>query len=225
MANNKTIDNGALSDFTAATDEIAGADYQLVKLVNGAEDATDRIGGDAANGLDVDVTRVGGDVTAVGKAAQDAAATGNPLLSAGSKETMADSAPANRAGTDGDVERLSTVDGALFVIPTGPQTWSYHEDSSSALTDQSVHAAPGAGLSLYVTDIVFSTGAATACNIFFEEGASKVLGPYYLEAVAGRGLVVRFQTPKKITANTALTVTTSVAVAHALDVTGFIAPG
>ena len=80
-------------------------------------------------------------------------------------------------------------------------------------------------MSLYVTDIVVSTGAATAFNIFFEEGASKVLGPYYLEATAGRGLVLHFRTPKKITANTALTVTTGAAIAHSIDITGIIAQG
>ncbi len=148
-----------------------------------------------------------------------------PVSIGGQMETMADSAPLTRAGTDGDSNKLATTDGALFVIPTGPQAWSYHENSSSALTDASVHAAPGAGLSLYVTTIIVSTGAATALNVFFEEGATTVLGPYYLEAVAGRGLALTFQTPKKITANTALTITTSAAIAHGIDVTGFIAPG
>jgi len=116
-------------------------------------------------------------------------------------------------------------DGAVFVRPFGPRTWSYHENSSSALTDATVHAAPTTGLSLYVTDIVVSTGAATAFNIFFEEGATTVLGPYYLEAVAGRGAAIHFNTPKKITAATALTVTTSAAILHSIDVTGFIAQG
>lgn len=161
----------------------------------------------------------------VGDVAHDAAAAGNPVLVAASSETMADSAPANRVSADADATRFSATDGAMFVIPCGPQTWSYHSNGSTALTDASVHAAPGAGLSLYVTDIVVSSGAATAMNAFFEEGASTVLGPYYLEAVAGRGCVIHFQTPKKITANTALTVTTSAAIAHSVDVTGFIAPG
>lgn len=161
----------------------------------------------------------------VGDVAHDAAAAGNPVLVAASAETMADSAPANRVSADADATRLSATDGALYVIPTGPQTWSYHSNGSTALTDATVHSAPGAGLSLYVTDIVVSSGAATAMNAFFEEGASTVLGPYYLEAVAGRGCALHFGTPKKITANTALTVTTSAAIAHSVDVTGFIAPG
>lgn len=103
--------------------------------------------------------------------------------------------------------------------------WSFHSNGNAALTDQSVQAAPGAGQSIYVTDIVFSTNAATACTVFFEEGAVTVLGPYALEAVAGRGLAIHFQTPKKITPNTALTVTTTAAIAQALDVHGYIAPG
>lgn len=162
----------------------------------------------------------------VGDIAHDTGVGGNPVQIAGAAQDMDDTAPPNRVSAESDVTRIATDrDGAIFAHPHGPQVWSYHSDGSSALTDATVHAAPGAGLSLYVTDIVISTGAATALNAFFEEGASKVLGPYYLEAVAGRGCVVRFLTPKKITANTALTVTTSAAIAQCVDVTGFIAPG
>jgi hypothetical protein len=45
-----------------------------------------------------------------------------------------------------------------------------------------------------------------------------------LEATAGRGLAIHFLTPKKCTANTAVTVTTSAAIAQSVDITGFIAP-
>lgn len=55
MANNVLIPGAGAA--TAATDEVGGAHYQLVKLVGGAEDSTARIDGDATNGLDVDVTR------------------------------------------------------------------------------------------------------------------------------------------------------------------------
>ncbi len=103
--------------------------------------------------------------------------------------------------------------------------WTYHVDGSSALTDVTVQASPGVGRSIYVTDIVFSSGSATAINAFFEEGSTKVMGPYYLEAIAGRGAVIHFDTPKKITADTALTLTTSAAIAHTVDVTGFLGQG
>jgi len=49
-----------------ATDEIAGVAYQRVKLVDGTIDGTDAIQGTAANGLEVDVTRVQGTVTVDG---------------------------------------------------------------------------------------------------------------------------------------------------------------
>jgi hypothetical protein len=129
------------------------------------------------------------------------------------------------AEADGDrVDALADVYGVPYVRPDHPNKWNYHEDSSSALTDASVQAAPGAGLSVYLTDIIISLGAATALNLFMEEGATKIIGPLYLEAVNGRTIHLRFQTPKKCTANTAVTVTTSAALAHGLEILGFIAP-
>lgn len=112
------------------------------------------------------------------------------------------------------------LDGRLFTNDEHPRSWSYHEDSSNALTDTSVQADPGDGFQIVITEIMFSTGAATACNIFFEEGSTKVLGPWYLEAVAGRGLF--WKGKKHITASTAVTVTTSAAIAHSIDIQGYI---
>lgn len=112
------------------------------------------------------------------------------------------------------------LDGRLFTNTRHPRWWSYHSDGSSALTDASVQADPGDGFEIVITEITFSTGAATACNIFFEEGSTKILGPWYLEAVAGRGLVWRGE--KHVTASTALTVTTSAAIAQSVDVQGYI---
>jgi hypothetical protein len=159
-----------------------------------------------------------------GDVAHSAGVSGNPVLICGVSQNMDDTAPPNRVDAEADATRLATDwDGAIFAHPHGPQIWSYHLDTSSAQTDAQVHAATGsASLCLYVTDIVFSSGAATAINLFFEEGASKVLGPYYLEAIAGRGMALHFITPKKLSANTALTLTTSAAIAHSVDVTGFV---
>jgi hypothetical protein len=42
---------------TVATDEVSGIHYQRMKLVDGTLEGTEAIGGDAANGLDVDITR------------------------------------------------------------------------------------------------------------------------------------------------------------------------
>ncbi len=72
MADNITVDNGALADYTVADDEVqvAGtqplAHVQFMKLVDGTLNGTDPISGTAANGLDVDVTRVQGSVAVTG---------------------------------------------------------------------------------------------------------------------------------------------------------------
>lgn len=58
MADNVTIDNGTNPDFDAATDEIGGKHYQRVKLIDGTDGSTAEIQGTAANGLEVDVTRI-----------------------------------------------------------------------------------------------------------------------------------------------------------------------
>jgi hypothetical protein len=162
----------------------------------------------------------------VGDVAHSVAAAGNPVLLAGVSQNHDDTAPPNRVDAESDATRLATDwDGSLFVRPHGPQVWTYHLNTSTAQTDTTVHAAPGSGLSLYVGTIVFSSGAGTAINMFLEEGASTVMGPYYLEAVAGRGMAVQFNPPRKITANTALTLTTSASIAHSVDITGFTAQG
>lgn len=235
-ANLSATDNAVLDQIEVNTsygDSVGGGTEAAALRVTIANDSTGVLSVDDGGGiLTVDGT-VSVDLNAgtntnevVGDVAHDAAAAGNPLLIAGAAQDNDDTAPPNRVSTEGDATRLATdFDGSLHVRPHGPQLWSYHVNGSSALTDASVHAAPGANLSLYVTDIVFSSGAATAINMFFEESTTTVLGPYYLEATAGRGMSVHFQTPKKITANTALTVTTSAAIAHSIDVTGYIGQG
>lgn len=62
MADNVVLNAGA-GGSTLATDDVVGVHYQRVKLVDGTLDSTAGIPGDAANGLDVDVTRVAGTVT------------------------------------------------------------------------------------------------------------------------------------------------------------------
>lgn len=158
-----------------------------------------------------------------GGVAHDSADSGNPHK-IGFKAFSPDGTTPGTAVAENDrTDAKADLDGRLYVNTVSPVLWSYHENSSNALTDAEVKADPGDGFSIFVTDIIFSTGAATACNIFFEEGSTTVLGPWYLEATAGRGLAIHFTTPKKITASTALTVTTSAAIAHGLDVMGYVA--
>ena len=63
MADNYQITQG--SGTTVATDDVAGAHVQKMKLLDGTADSATAIAGDAVNGLDVDVTRVQGSVTVI----------------------------------------------------------------------------------------------------------------------------------------------------------------
>ena len=156
-----------------------------------------------------------------GDVAHDAVDAGEPIKLGGRADTTFQTAVA-----DGDrVAALFDVYGALYTRGDHPNKWNYHDDDTAAVTtDGTVQAAPGAGLSVYITDIVFSIGAATASSIFLEESTTKILGPFYLEAVAGRSIHIRLATPKKCTANTAILVTNTGSISFAVDISGFIAP-
>lgn len=165
-------------------------------------------------------------------AAHDAAMSGDsvPITSGCFSETPEDSdanTNGNRTSADADKGRVTcTRNGEVFVREGGIHKWTYHENSSSVLTDTTVHAACGAGLFHYVTAVTFSIGGATAASVMIEDSTTTaILGPYYLEAVNGRGLHVTFPGGKKqTTANTLISVTTTGAVAHGLDIQGFCAP-
>lgn len=121
-ADNKTIDNGTLTDFTAATDEIAGVDYQYVKLVDGTADSTAKIPGDATNGLDVDVTRLPALVAG-------SANIGKIQLTDGTSDATVRNLAAN------DALNVAIVDGA------GNQVTSFAGSGGTSSTDNSAFTA------------------------------------------------------------------------------------
>jgi hypothetical protein len=211
------------------------------------------IGGDAANGIDVDVTRsalptgastlaeqqtqtaslsvmddwdnAASDGASVsGDVAHDSADAGEPVK-VGAKAYSPDGTTPGTAVAENDRTNLKTdLDGILYVQTMNPQNFSYHDDDAAAVTtDGTVKADPGDGFAVFITDIVFSIGAATASSIFLEEGAAKILGPYYLEAIAGRGLAIHFETPKRCTASTAILVTNTGSILFSIDILGFVA--
>src|SRR3990167_6391240 len=158
-----------------------------------------------------------------GDVAHDSADAGEPVK-VGFKAISPDGtappvvAENDRSNANGD------LNGRQYVNTVHPENFSYHYDSTSAVvTDGTVHADPGDGFAVFITDIVFSIGVATASSIFIEESTTKILGPYYLEAIAGRGLAVHFKTPKRCTASTEILVTTTGATTLAVDILGFVA--
>jgi hypothetical protein len=123
VADNTTLDPGTGGD-TIATDDIGGVKYQRVKLVDGTADSATAIGGDATNGLDVDVTRVQGTVTVDSELAAAAAladAASNPTTSViGSMLQCYNGTTWDRAR--GDITNGLDVDVTRSALPTGAAT-------------------------------------------------------------------------------------------------------
>jgi hypothetical protein len=93
MADNVAITAGTGTNI--ATDDITGVHYQRVKLVDGTLDSTAAIPGDATNGLDVDVTRVSGNVTVVQSTATNLLASVSQATASSLNATVVQGTAAN----------------------------------------------------------------------------------------------------------------------------------
>ena len=147
-ADNKLIDNGGLTDFTAATDEIAGVDYQYVKLVDGTADSTAKIPGDATNGLDVDVTRLPASTTYIGKV----------RLTDGTTDATVRDLAAN------DALNVAIVDGAGNQVTSFGGSGGTSSTDNSAFTPGTTADTPVAGL-YQATPTTVTDGRSAAIGI------------------------------------------------------------
>ena len=110
----------------------------------------------------------------------------------------------------------------LLVNQTHPRGTTVSADYASAQTNTSVIAAPGASLSIYITDIQLSNGA-TAGNVTLLNGsAGTVLWEAY-PAING-GAVLNLRQPIKLSANTALCITSTTVTTHSIFIGYYIAP-
>jgi hypothetical protein len=123
---------------------------------------------------------------------------------------------------EGDVAALRTDPNRLLLVnQTHPRFWHVSADYSSAQTNASVKAAPGAGLSLYITDLQISNGA-TAGNVTLLDGSGGTV-LYELYPAINGGATLSLRNPIKLTANTALCVTSTTVTTHSVFVSGYIA--
>lgn len=158
----------------------------------------------------------------VGDAADDAAAAGNPV-SVGGYAIQTDGTDPGVVSAEGDVARLRTdMQRNLLVNITHPRLFNVSADYASAQTNASVQAAPGAGLSLYITDLIISNGA-TAGNITLLDGSGGTVKFEIYPAING-GVAHSFRNPIRLTANTALCITSTTVTTHSICVSGYIAP-
>jgi hypothetical protein len=113
----------------------------------------------------------------------------------------------------------------LLVNENHPNSWVVAEDHSSAQTNNQLKAAPGASLSLYITDVIVSNGAtAGSFKLVEDEGGTPVqIGGTKYFAING-GMALHFKTPHRLTANKSLGFTSTTVTTHSVEVHGYIAP-
>lgn len=167
------------------------------------------IGGDASNGLDVDVTRLPNVTLAagtntnevVGDAAHDAAIAGNPVR-VGGRALSADYS----AVSSGDAaDLICDLNGKQIVMPYAlPQ--NFVAGVTSAMTgtsDTSVIASGGAGIRNYVTAMTVTNSHASVGTVVELKDGSTVIHRGYA-APNGGGYSVNFPVPLRGTAATAI---------------------
>ncbi len=245
MADNLTVTQGVGT--IVATDQCGTAHYQKVKLADGAADATTMIAADIgvkANALRVApannitagtyIGKVSIDhttpattdaVVAGGDVAHGTADAGNPVKVGGKAINMDGTVPGTAVAEDDRTNLRTDLYGRLLVEGEHPNFWRATAAYAAAQTKTEVKAAPGSGLSLYITDIVISNGATAGTIKLIEDTASAatdVLSTLFL-AINGP-CVMQFATPLKLTANKNLGITSVTVTTHSITVSGYIAP-
>lgn len=162
MADNVTIPATGTGTATpvVATDDVSGVHYQYVKLADGAADSSAKIGGDATNGLDVDVTRV----PYATKDHDDANAAGNRPVMAGAEAIAHGTNPSAVAAAD--VTKLyANRAGIQFVIGGHPNVKSATYLCTAATTDDNVLPAISTGTKYVITRITITLDEAATVGV------------------------------------------------------------
>lgn len=158
----------------------------------------------------------------VGDAAHDAAVSGNPVL-LGIESKNVDGTDGGEVA-EGDVSRIKgDRAGRVFVSTAHPRGFHVSVDyGASAQTNTTVQAAPGSGVSLFITDICISNGPTAVNNVTLLDGSG---GTVKFEAYLAQNanLSHSLRQPIKLTANTLLAVTSSGTTELALNISGYIA--
>jgi hypothetical protein len=172
------------------------AQVQLVRpvLVSGSEGSKTvvALGGDATNGLDVDITRLPYDV------AHDAADSGNPLKVGGRARTTSIAAVAN----DDRVDMICDAQGRQVVVPYALYESTLSGTATSTGTgDTALIAAQGSGVRIYVTTIVVFNSSTTNTHVTIKDGTTALM---VVPAPGQGGSAINLPRPLRLTANTAL---------------------
>lgn len=161
----------------------------------------------------------------VGTIADDATTPGAPVM-IGGKAVETDGTDPTSVSAEADVAILRTDrNRRLLVNDAHPALWTTYDEGAAAEADTSLKAAPAAGLSLYVTDVVISNGA-TAGYFFLESdptGAKTQLIGKIMLGVNGHA-ELHYRTPLRLAAATALGYTCVSCQDHSISVNGYTGP-
>lgn len=177
---------------------------------------------DNAGALTVD-----GSVTAAntaGDVAHDAADSGNPVKTGGKAVNMDGTAPGTAVAENDRANCITDLYGRQCVETVHPNFWSAAVNYATAQTAVELKAAPGAGLSLYITDVVASNGATVGNMKFGEDTAALVDKIEVMYFAVNGGAALHFRTPIKLTANKNFGLTSVSCTTHSVTVNGYTAP-
>jgi len=145
----------------------------------------------------------------------------NPLLMAGEAKEVDGTDPGEVA--EGDVTRIKAdLNGRVLVNSAHPNLFSASADFAAAQTNTTVQAAPAAGLSLHITDILISNGAVAGNVTLLDGSGGTVLFEVYLPVNGHAAWNLR--TPTRLTAATLLAVTSTSSTTHSVNINGYTAP-
>lgn len=177
---------------------------------------------DGGNSLTVDGTVTAGNAS--GDIAHDAADSGNPVKIGGKAFNMDGTAPGTAVAEADRANFITDLYGRQCVETVHPNFWSAPANYASAQTAVEIKAAPGAGLSLYITDVVCSNGATAGNMKFGEDTAALVDKIEILYFAVNGGAALHFRTPIKLTANKNFGITSVSCTTHSVTVCGYTAP-
>jgi hypothetical protein len=165
------------------------------------------------------------DVVCAGDVAHDSADSGNPTKIGGKAVNMDGSAPGTAVAENDRANLITDTYGRLLVETEHPNFWRATENYSTPQTNNELVSAPGAGLSLYITDIIVSNGATVGSVKIIEDTGgtpAEILRDMYF-AVNG-GAVISLRTPIKVAANKNIGFTSTSVTTHSVSVYGYTAP-
>lgn len=244
-ANEVVVKSGTVTAVTALTNALPAGDNNIgnvdivtvpapLSVVGGGTEAAAMrvtIASDSTGVLSVDdnggALTVDGAVTAsncAGDIASDSADSGNPVKVGGKAVNMDGTVPGTAVAEADRANFITDLYGRQLVDTTHPNFWSAIHAFTEATTAHEIVAAPGAGLSLYLTDVILSNGAVAGNMKIIEDTAAAAdkIGVLYF-AING-GAVINFKTPIKFTANKNLGLTSVTCTTHTITVSGYTAP-